>query len=72
MSPFGGIKDSGLGYKEGVVEAMKSFTNVKTYFAAMAGLTTSGRLIRRFVIESSYDRDSHGMKAFTQGESDEA
>lgn len=31
MSPFGGIKDSGLGYKEGVVEAMKGFTNVKTY-----------------------------------------
>ena len=31
MSPFGGIKDSGLGYKEGVVEAMRSFTNVKTY-----------------------------------------
>jgi putative phosphonoacetaldehyde dehydrogenase len=31
MSPFGGIKDSGLGYKEGVVEAMKSFTNLKTY-----------------------------------------
>jgi putative phosphonoacetaldehyde dehydrogenase len=31
MSPFGGIKDSGLGYKEGVKEAMKSFTNVKTY-----------------------------------------
>jgi len=31
MSPFGGIKDSGLGYKEGVVEAMKSFTNVKTW-----------------------------------------
>ncbi|MBI3454129.1 MAG: aldehyde dehydrogenase family protein, partial [Rhodospirillales bacterium] len=30
-SPFGGIKDSGLGYKEGVIEAMKSFTNVKTY-----------------------------------------
>jgi aldehyde dehydrogenase (NAD+) len=30
-SPFGGIKDSGLGYKEGVQEAMKSFTNVKTY-----------------------------------------
>ena len=23
MSPFGGIKDSGLGYKEGVIEAMK-------------------------------------------------
>ena len=31
MSPFGGIKDSGLGYKEGVIEAMKSFTNVKTF-----------------------------------------
>ncbi len=31
MSPFGGIKDSGLGIKEGVIEAMKSFTNVKTY-----------------------------------------
>jgi aldehyde dehydrogenase (NAD+) len=31
MSPFGGIKDSGLGYKEGVIEAMKCFTNVKTY-----------------------------------------
>jgi acyl-CoA reductase-like NAD-dependent aldehyde dehydrogenase len=31
MSPFGGIKDSGLGYKEGVQEAMKSFTNVKTW-----------------------------------------
>jgi phosphonoacetaldehyde dehydrogenase len=31
MSPFCGSKDSGLGYKEGVVEAMKSFTNVKTY-----------------------------------------
>lgn len=31
MSPFGGIKDSGNGYKEGVIEAMKSFTNVKTY-----------------------------------------
>jgi putative phosphonoacetaldehyde dehydrogenase len=31
MSPFGGIKDSGNGVKEGVVEAMKFFTNVKTY-----------------------------------------
>jgi len=30
-TPFGGIKDSGLGYKEGVQEAMKLFTNVKTY-----------------------------------------
>jgi acyl-CoA reductase-like NAD-dependent aldehyde dehydrogenase len=31
LTPFGGIKDSGLGYKEGVLEAMKSFTNLKTY-----------------------------------------
>ena len=31
MSPFGGVKDSGLGYKEGVIEAMKSYTTVKTY-----------------------------------------
>ncbi|MCT8997402.1 phosphonoacetaldehyde dehydrogenase [Chelativorans intermedius] len=31
MSPFGGIKDSGLGYKEGVKEAMKGYTNVRTY-----------------------------------------
>jgi acyl-CoA reductase-like NAD-dependent aldehyde dehydrogenase len=31
ISPFGGIKDSGLGYKEGVLEAMRSFSNQKTY-----------------------------------------
>ena len=31
LTPFGGIKDSGLGHKEGVLEAMKSFTNLKTY-----------------------------------------
>jgi len=30
-SPFGGVKDSGLGIKEGVIEAMKCMTNVKTY-----------------------------------------
>ncbi len=30
-SPFGGIKDSGLGIKEGVVEAIKCFTTVKTF-----------------------------------------
>ncbi|MGK2864269.1 MAG: phosphonoacetaldehyde dehydrogenase [Chitinophagaceae bacterium] len=30
-SPFGGIKDSGLGVKEGVIEAMKCFTFVKTF-----------------------------------------
>ncbi len=37
MSPFGGIKDSGLGYKEGVWEAMKSFTNVRTYSLPWSG-----------------------------------
>jgi aldehyde dehydrogenase (NAD+) len=31
LTPFGGIKDSGLGYKEGVLEAMKSFCNTKSY-----------------------------------------
>jgi len=31
LTPFGGIKDSGLGYKEGVQEALRSFTNTKTY-----------------------------------------
>ena len=31
MSPSGGIKDSGPGCKEGVFEAMKSCTSVKTY-----------------------------------------
>jgi acyl-CoA reductase-like NAD-dependent aldehyde dehydrogenase len=31
LTPFGGIKDSGLGYKEGVQEAIKSFTNTKTW-----------------------------------------
>ncbi|MCH2564620.1 MAG: phosphonoacetaldehyde dehydrogenase, partial [SAR116 cluster bacterium] len=31
MSPFGGIKDSGNGVKEGVLETMRFFTNVKTY-----------------------------------------
>ncbi|MNV01690.1 Sulfoacetaldehyde dehydrogenase [compost metagenome] len=31
ITPFGGIKDSGLGHKEGLIEAMKGYTNVKTY-----------------------------------------
>ena len=31
VTPFGGIKDSGIGAKEGVQESCKSFTNVKTY-----------------------------------------
>lgn len=30
-SPFGGVKDSGLGIKEGVIEAIKSMTTVKTF-----------------------------------------
>lgn len=30
-SPFGGIKDSGLGIKEGVVEAIKCFSYLKTF-----------------------------------------
>ena len=30
-SPFGGCKDSGLGIKEGVIEAMKFMTNIKTF-----------------------------------------
>jgi len=30
-SPFGGIKDSGLGVKEGVVEAIKAYSYVKTF-----------------------------------------
>ncbi len=30
-SPFGGVKDSGLGDKEGVIEAMKGMTRIKTY-----------------------------------------
>ncbi len=31
VTPFGGIKDSGTGVKEGVQECCKAFTNVKTY-----------------------------------------
>jgi aldehyde dehydrogenase (NAD+) len=31
LSPFGGVKDSGLGIKEGVIEAIKFMTTVKTY-----------------------------------------
>ena len=30
-TPFGGVKDSGLGIKEGVIEAMKFMTCVKTF-----------------------------------------
>lgn len=29
LSPFGAIEDSGIGIKEGVVEAMKAMTHVK-------------------------------------------
>ena len=44
LTPFGGIKDSGLGYKEGVQEAMKSFTNLKTY-SLPVGLRSRTRLM---------------------------
>ena len=30
-SPFGGVKDSGLGIKEGVIEAIKFMTTIKTF-----------------------------------------
>ena len=30
-SPFGGVKDSGLGIKEGVIEAIKYMTSIKTF-----------------------------------------
>ena len=30
-SPFGGVKDSGLGIKEGVIETMRYMTYVKTF-----------------------------------------
>jgi aldehyde dehydrogenase (NAD+) len=30
-SPFGGIKDSGLGVKEGVIEAIKAYSYIKTF-----------------------------------------
>ena len=30
-TPFGGVKASGLGYKEGVIETMQAMTTVKTY-----------------------------------------
>lgn len=31
QTPFGGIKDSGLGHKEGVQEAVKAYTHLKTF-----------------------------------------
>ena len=31
VTPFGGIKDSGLGVKEGVTEAIRAMTNVKLH-----------------------------------------
>ncbi len=43
LTPFGGIKDSGLGYKEGVQEAIKSFTNTKTYSLPWPDRASRGR-----------------------------
>ncbi len=37
-SPFGGVKDSGLGIKEGVIESIKSLTNVKTFSLPWTGI----------------------------------
>ncbi|NIP96983.1 MAG: aldehyde dehydrogenase family protein, partial [Akkermansiaceae bacterium] len=31
MTPFGGTRDSGLGIKEGVTEATRFMTNIKTF-----------------------------------------
>ncbi len=31
LTPFGGTKDSGLGVKEGVIEAMRAMTFTKLY-----------------------------------------
>jgi phosphonoacetaldehyde dehydrogenase len=31
LSPFGGVKDSGLGQKEGIAEAMKLYTTIRTF-----------------------------------------
>ena len=49
-SPFGGIKDSGLGIKEGVIEAMKFMTTVKTFslpWARFYGFPIRGKRIRK-------------------------
>ncbi len=37
MSPFGGIKDSGNGIKEGIVEAMNAYTTVRTWSLPWGG-----------------------------------
>lgn len=55
LIPFGGVKDSRLGYKEGVQEAMKSFTNVKTLtlsLSASACLATFARVKRAMNLSS--------------------
>lgn len=41
MTPFGGIKDSGLGIKEGVVEATRGLTNVKLFSLPWPNVSTS-------------------------------
>jgi len=45
MTPFGGNKDAGLGYKEGVLEAMKSFLQHQDLFAALVKPMRAGPLI---------------------------
>ena len=41
-TPFGGVKASGLGVKEGVVEAMRGMTNVKLFSLPWPGRPTNG------------------------------
>ncbi|MGJ7032528.1 aldehyde dehydrogenase family protein [Niabella hirudinis] len=43
-SPFGGIKDSELGIKEGVIEAIKCFTFVKTFSLPWQGRCLGGAI----------------------------
>jgi aldehyde dehydrogenase (NAD+) len=37
MSPFGGVKDSGNGAKEGIVDTMRAYTSIKTFSLPWAG-----------------------------------
>lgn len=42
-TPFGGVKASGLGIKEGVVEAMRGLTNVKLFSLPWPGRADAHR-----------------------------
>src|SRR3546814_14766450 len=43
MSSFGGITDSGIGYMEGVIVAMKRSTNVKKFSLPRSGERREGK-----------------------------